>query len=68
MAKSFKILRGRMTSATQARAHNKTLRMMKDIALHDLRSAQELTKGALAEQLNLEQTAVSKLEHRKIGE
>jgi len=64
MAKSFKILRGRMTPATQARVRNKTAHMMKDMGLHELRSARELTQGALAEQLNLEQPAVSKLERR----
>jgi DNA-binding transcriptional regulator YiaG len=64
MAKSFETLRGRMTQATQARARNKKVRMMKDMALHQLRSARELTQGALAEQLNLEQPAVSKLERR----
>jgi transcriptional regulator with XRE-family HTH domain len=64
MAKSFETLRGRMTPATQARARNKKVRMMKDMALHELRSARELTQGALAERLNLEQPAVSKLERR----
>jgi DNA-binding transcriptional regulator YiaG len=64
MAKSFETLRGRMTQATQARARNRKVRMMKDMALHQLRSARELTQGALAEQLNLEQPAVSKLERR----
>ena len=53
-----------MTQATQTRARNKTARMMKDMALHEVRSARELTQGALAEQLNLEQPAVSKLERR----
>jgi transcriptional regulator with XRE-family HTH domain len=38
--------------------------MMKDMALHELRSARDLTRGTLAEQLNLEQPAVSKLERR----
>ena len=64
MAKSFKTLRERMTPGAQARAREKTASMMKDMALHELRSARELTQGALAEQLNLEQPAVSKLEHR----
>ena len=64
MAKPFKNLRGRMSSAAQARARKKTASMMKDMALHELRSARELTQGALAEQLELEQPAVSKLERR----
>jgi transcriptional regulator with XRE-family HTH domain len=64
MAKSFKTLRERMTPETQARSREKTALMMKDMALHELRSARHLTQGALAEQLNLEQPAVSKLERR----
>jgi len=64
MAKSFKTLRERMTPGGPARAREKTASMMKDMALHELRSARELTQGALAEQLNLEQPAVSKLERR----
>ena len=45
-------------------ARDKTAHMMKDMALHELRGARDLTQGALAEQLNLEQPAVSKLERR----
>lgn len=64
MAKSFKTLRERMTPESKARARAKTICMMKDMALNELRSARDLTQGALAEQLNLEQPAVSKLERR----
>jgi transcriptional regulator with XRE-family HTH domain len=64
MAKSFKALRERLSPGVQARAREKTASMMKDMALHELRNARELTQGALAEQLNLEQPAVSKLERR----
>src|SRR5262245_20892164 len=64
MAKAFKTLREPLTPEAQARAHEKTADMMKDMALHELRSARDLTRGALAEQLNLEQPAVSKLERR----
>lgn len=64
MAKSFNTLRERMTPEAQARVREKTSHMMKDMALHELRSARDLTQGALAEQLNLEQPAVSKLERR----
>jgi transcriptional regulator with XRE-family HTH domain len=53
-----------MTPGAQARAREKTAHMMKDMPLRELRSARELTQGALAEQLNLEQPAVSKLERR----
>lgn len=64
MAKSFKTLRERMSPETQARCGEKTALMMKDMALHELRSARDLTQGALGEQLNLEQRPVSKLERR----
>lgn len=62
MPKSFKTLRERMTPAAQTRAREKTADMMNDMALHDLRGARDLTQGALAEQLNLEKPAASKLE------
>jgi DNA-binding transcriptional regulator YiaG len=64
MSKSFKTLRERMTPEAQSRAREKTAHMMKDTALDELRSARDLTRGTLAEQLNLEQPAVSKLERR----
>jgi len=64
MAKSFETLRERLIPEAQARAHEKTAHMMKDMALHELRSARDLTQGALAEQLNLEQPAISKLKRR----
>jgi transcriptional regulator with XRE-family HTH domain len=53
-----------MAPDAQARSREKTAVMMKDMALHELRNARDLTQGALAEQLNLEQPAVSKLERR----
>lgn len=53
-----------MAPDTQARARDKAALMMKDMALHELRSARDLTQGNLAEQLNLEQPAISKLERR----
>ena len=64
MPKSFKTLRERMNPVARTRAGEKTAEMTKDMALHELRSARDLTQGALAEQLNLEQPAVSKLERR----
>lgn len=64
MAKSFRTLRKRMTPEARARAKEKTESMMKDMALHELRSARDLTQGELAEQLHLEQPAISKLERR----
>jgi transcriptional regulator with XRE-family HTH domain len=38
--------------------------MMKDMALHEIRNAREMTQGALAAELSLAQPAVSKLERR----
>lgn len=64
MAKSFKTLRSRMAPDAQTRSRDRTALMMKDMALHELRCARELTQSALAEQLDLEQSAVSKLEGR----
>ena len=64
MPKSFKTLRGRMTPEAQTRSREKTADIMNDMALQELRNARDLTQGTLAEQLNLEQPAVSELERR----
>lgn len=64
MAKLFRTLRERMTPEAQARAKEKTEHMMRDMALHELRGARNLTQGELAGQLHLEQPAISKLERR----
>jgi transcriptional regulator with XRE-family HTH domain len=53
-----------MGPEAQTRSRDKAALMMKDMALHELRSARDLTQGNLAEQLNLEQPAISKLERR----
>jgi len=53
-----------MAPDPQTHSRDKTALMMKDMALHELRSARDLTQCNLAEQLNLEQPAISKLERR----
>jgi hypothetical protein len=55
MANSFKTLRDLMTPEAQAVAREKTASMMKDMSLHELPNARELTQGSLAEQLDLGQ-------------
>ncbi|MCP4698545.1 MAG: XRE family transcriptional regulator [Gammaproteobacteria bacterium] len=64
MAKPFKELRDAMPLNARKRAHEKALRMIEEMPLHELRRAKLLTQRDLAEKLQLEQAAVSKMERR----
>lgn len=64
MARKFSELRAKMSPESQARAHEKAKRMLQEMALDELREARKLTQENLAELLNVNQAAVSKLENR----
>ncbi len=64
MAKSFKALLDKMPPAARGRAETKARRMIEDMALDELREARRLTQQQLADTLKVEQSAVSKIEHR----
>jgi transcriptional regulator with XRE-family HTH domain len=64
MARNFSVLRARMSPEAQARSQKRAERYREEMALDELREARELTQNALAEILNVKQSAISKLERR----
>ncbi|KMN11666.1 XRE family transcriptional regulator [Pseudomonas helleri] len=64
MAKSFAELEARMTPEAQAGAQALYQQHLKEMPLHELRKAQELSQETLAKALNINQAAVSKMERR----
>lgn len=64
MAKSFKVLRAKMSPATQQRAKEKTRLMLESMPLQELRQARALSQDEMAKSLGIKQAAVSKLERR----
>lgn len=65
MAKNFSTVRSKMSAESQARSEEKAMRYSKEMALDELREARRLTQDALAEILNVNQSAISKLERRE---
>ncbi len=64
MAKSFKILERKMSPEARARSREKARQLIAEMPLQELRNARKLTQEKLAESLNVNQAAVSKLERR----
>lgn len=64
MAKSFQELRKKMSSERQARAKARTEEMLAEIALQELRQALNLTQEQVAAAMQMNQGAVSKMEHQ----
>jgi transcriptional regulator with XRE-family HTH domain len=64
MAKSFKILREKMSSQAQKRSKEKTRLMLEAMPLQELRQARALSQDEIAKTLGIKQAAVSKLERR----
>ncbi|MGB7022275.1 MAG: XRE family transcriptional regulator [Candidatus Acidiferrales bacterium] len=64
MAKNFKELRAKMSPESRARAEAKANQMTREMALDELREARLLTQEQLAEQLNVRQPAVARMERR----
>ena len=65
MAKKFNTLRARMSSEAQARAAARAEAMLLDMQLQDIRKNRKVTQVELAQVLNVEQAAISKLENRE---
>lgn len=65
MTKKFAELRAGMTSASQARAAARAEAMLVEMQLMELRMARSKTQAEVAQQMNVAQAAVSKLEHRE---
>ena len=64
MAKSFKKPQGKMSPASRTRSEAKAQKMIKEMALDELRAARDLTQEHLSRILGVRQAAVSKLERR----
>ena len=64
MAKNFKLLRAKMSPEVRARSEAKASKMIKEMALDELRVARELTQEHLAKILHVNQSTISKIERR----
>lgn len=64
MAKNFKELQAKMSPQARARSQAKANRMIAEMPLDELREALKLTQESLAENLHINQAAVSKVEKR----
>lgn len=64
MAKNYKELQKRMSPAARARSEAAARKMLQELPLAQLRDAQNMTQVELARRLKIDQSAVSKIEHR----
>ncbi|PMU25190.1 MULTISPECIES: XRE family transcriptional regulator [unclassified Pseudomonas] len=64
MAKKFSELQARMTPQARADAERIFQQQLKEMPLHELRKAQQMSQDTLAKALNINQAAVSKMERR----
>lgn len=64
MAKKFSELQARMTPQARADAKRIFQQHLKEMPLHELRKAQQMSQDTLAKALNINQAAVSKMERR----
>ncbi len=64
MARSFKLLQAKMSVKARRRSEAKADRMIREMALDELRLARRLTQEQLAAELNVRQPAIAKLERR----
>ena len=64
MAKNFKDLIAKMPPERQARIRARAEQLLAEMPLDELRKAREMTQELLAKTLQINQAAVSKLEHR----
>ena len=64
MAKNFKELQAKMSPEARARSQAKAEKMIGEMALDELREALKLTQESLAQNLRINQAAVSKVEKR----
>jgi DNA-binding XRE family transcriptional regulator len=58
MAKSFKMLKERMSPQARARAERKAEELIAEMPLNELRAARKMTQEKLAGELNIKQAAV----------
>ena len=64
MARKFEELQAKMSPQARARSDALYEQLVAEMPLHELRQARELSQVKLAQALNVNQAAVSKMEHR----
>ena len=64
MAKNFRLLQAKMSLKARRRSEAKANRMIREMALDELRQARQMTQEQLAAQLKVRQPAIAKLERR----
>jgi len=64
MTKSFQTLIDKMPLESRKRIEAKTKIMLQEMLLQELRQAKAMSQEKLAEELNIKQSSVSKIEHR----
>jgi transcriptional regulator with XRE-family HTH domain len=64
MSKNFKLLQAKMSPKARRRSEAKANRMIREMALDELRHARQMTQEQLAAQLKVRQPAIAKLERR----
>jgi len=64
MARNFKLLQAKMSPKARRRSEDKANRMIREMALDELRLARQMTQEQLAAQLKVRQPAIAKLERR----
>ena len=64
MARNFQELRNKMDPQARARSEAAARKMIQALPLAELRDAQNITQVELAKRLHIDQSAVSKIEHR----
>lgn len=64
MARDFKLLQAKMSPKARRRSEVKAERMIREMALDELRLARRLTQEQLAAELKVRQPAIAKLERR----
>jgi transcriptional regulator with XRE-family HTH domain len=64
MARNFKLLQAKMSPKARRRSEAKADRMIREMALDELRQARQMTQEQLAAQLKVRQPAIAKLERR----
>ena len=64
MARKFSELQAKMSPQARARSDALYEQLVAEMPLHELRQARELSQVKLAQALNVNQAAVSKMEHR----
>lgn len=64
MTKPFKSLISKMSPEAQKRIKTKTNVILQEMLLNELRQARAMSQEKLAEELNIKQSSVSKIEHR----